>query len=274
MNYRHAYHAGNFADCMKHALLVWLLDALARKEKPFSVLDTHAGIGHYDLAGDEARRTGEANNGIVRLLAAAAAAPELAPYLAIIRRLGLYPGSPSIIRALLRPDDRLVCCELHPEDCSTLRRRFARDKQVSVHGRDGYEALTALLPPAERRGLVLIDPPYENPEEFDRVVNGIETAQARFPGGILAAWYPIKHRAPVRAFHAALRQTGVRDIVTAEFLRRAPLDPARLNGCGLLVINPPWRFETDAPPILGALLAGLGTGEPGAGFAVERLADE
>jgi len=272
MNYRHAYHAGNFADCMKHALLVWLLQALVRKEKPFSVLDTHAGTGHYDLAADEARRTGEAESGIVRLLATPA--PELASYLDIVRRLGLYPGSPAIIRALLRPDDRLVCCELHPADYGDLRRRFARDKQVSVHLRDGYEALTALAPPRERRGLVLIDPPYEHPEEFDRVTNGLATANARFPGGILAAWYPIKHRAPVRAFHATLRQTGLRDVVTAEFLLREPLDPARLNGCGLLVVNPPWRFETEVPPILAALRAGLGADELGAGFAVERLADE
>jgi 23S rRNA (adenine2030-N6)-methyltransferase len=271
MNYRHAYHAGNFADCMKHALLVWLLQALARKQKPFSVLDTHAGAGHYDLAADEARRTGEADAGIIRLLANPA--PELTPYLDIVGHAGLYPGSPAIIRAMLRPDDRLVCCELHPEDYGKLR-RFARDSQVSVHLRDGYEALTALIPPPERRGLVLIDPPYENPEEFDRVTNGLATANARFPGGVLAAWYPIKHRAPVRAFHAALHQTGLRDVVAAEFLRREPLDPARLNGCGLLVVNPPWRFETEVPPILGALLTGLADGEPGAGYAVARLADE
>jgi 23S rRNA (adenine2030-N6)-methyltransferase len=272
MNYRHAYHAGNFADCMKHALLVWLLRAVARKEKPFSVLDTHAGTGYYDLAANEARRTGESDSGIVRLLAQPA--PELADYLGIIGKLNLYPGSPAIIRALLRPNDRLVCCELHPEDAGKLRRRFARDPQVSVHVRDGYEALTALTPPTERRGLILIDPPYENPEEFDRVVNGLATAHARFAGGILAAWYPIKHRAPVRAFHAALRQTGMRDIVTAELLLREPLDPARLNGCGLLVVNPPWRFEAEAQPILAALLAALATGEPGGGFAVERLVDE
>ncbi len=272
MNYRHTYHAGNFADCMKHALLVWLLRALARKDKPFAVLDTHAGIGHYDLTADEARRTAESDQGILRLLESPA--PELADYLSVVAQCGLYPGSPAIARALLRPADRLVACELHPEDYSQLRRRYARDAQVGTHLRDGYEALTALLPPAERRGLVLIDPPYENPEEFDRVTQGLATAHARFPAGILAAWYPIKHRAPVRAFHAALRETKIRDIVAAEFLLREPLDPARLNGCGLLIINPPYRFETEAPPILSSLLTALGAGEVGAKIAVQQLADE
>jgi 23S rRNA (adenine2030-N6)-methyltransferase len=144
MNYRHAYHAGNFADCVKHAVLVWLLRALARKEKPFSVLDTHAGTGFYDLSADEARRTGEADAGIVRALGSQA--PELADYLGLVRALGLYPGSPAIARALLRPADRLVCCELHPDDFAALRDRVGRDRQVSVHRRDGYEALSALTP--------------------------------------------------------------------------------------------------------------------------------
>jgi len=272
MNYRHAFHAGNFADCMKHALLVWLLRALARKPAAFAVLDTHAGIGAYDLAGEAAVRTGEALRGIFRVMAADP--PELADYLGVVRGLGMYPGSPAIARALLREGDRLVCCELHPEDCAVLRRRFGRDAAVSVHARDGYEALRALLPPAQRRGLVLIDPPYEAVEEFDRVVAGLVTAQARFPGGVLAAWYPIKHRAPVRAFHAAVRAAGIRDVVAADIWLREPLDPGRLNGCGLLVVNPPWKFEDEARPMLAALLGALGDGEAGAGVGVTRIADE
>jgi 23S rRNA (adenine2030-N6)-methyltransferase len=257
---------------MKHALLVWLLRALSRKDKPFCVLDTHAGLGTYDLDAEEARRTGEANTGIRRLLNQPP--PALACYVGLVERLGLYPGSPALIRALLRPTDRLLCSELHPEDYAVLRRRFARDAQVGTHLRDGYEALTALLPPAERRGLVLIDPPYEANDEFAKLVAGLRTAQARFPGGVLAAWYPVKHRAPVRQFQAALREAGIRDVVSAEFLLREPLDPARLNGCGLLVVNPPWRFEAEAPPILQALLERLGTGEAGAGTLVERWVDE
>lgn len=272
MNYRHAFHAGNFADCMKHALLVWLLRALARKPAAFHVLDTHAGAGRYDLGGGPAERTGEWRAGIGRLLEDTPA--PLADYVEVVRGLGLYPGSPAIARALLRLDDRLTCCELHPEDALALRREFARDRQVGVHGRDGYEALGALLPPKERRGLVLIDPPFEQPDEFGRLAVGLRTAYARFRGGVYAAWYPVKGRAPVRAFHDAMRESGLRDVVAAELWLREPTDAARLNGCGLLVVNPPYRFEAEAPPILDALRARLGAREPGEGTAMLRLADE
>jgi len=251
VNYRHAYHAGNFADCMKHAVLVWLLRKLAQKEKPFAVLDTHAGTGFYNLAGEEASRTGEWREGIGRLLEETPTA--LTDYVGLVRSLGLYPGSPAITRALMRPGDRLICCELHPEDVRALRRRFGRDAAVSVHHRDGYEALGALLPPPERRGLVLIDPPYEVPDEFDRVVAGLVTANRRFPAGILMAWYPIKGRAPVRAFHTALQASGIKDVLAAELFLREPVDAARLNGCGLIVVNPPFRFETEIGPILHCL---------------------
>jgi 23S rRNA (adenine2030-N6)-methyltransferase len=272
VNYRHAFHAGNFADCMKHALLVWLVQAMARKDKPFLVLDTHAGVGAYDLAGGPAQRTGEAAGGILRLLGANDAA--LTDYLGVVERLGLYPGSPAIVRALLRPGDRLVCCELHPEDAAALRRWAGRAPGISVHERDGYEAMTALLPPPERRGLVVVDPPYEAIDEFTVLAARLQAAHARFATGVFAAWYPVKGRAPVRAFQTAMQESGVRDVVAVELLLREPLDAARLNGCGLLVINPPWQFEDAARDILAALLARLGHGEPGAGVAVLRLADE
>jgi len=272
MNYRHAFHAGNFGDCMKHALLVWLIDALQLKPAPIFVLDTHAGAGRYDLTDGPAQRTGEWRQGIERLIDAPS--PALARYLGFIRTLGLYPGSPALIRAMLRPDDRLACCELQPDDLFQLRRHFARDPQVAVHHRDGWETLGALLPPRQRRGLVLIDPPFEDTEEFAHVVDGLATAHARFGAGVLAAWYPIKHRAPVRGFFTALQQTGIRDIVAAEFLLREPILPDRLNGCGLLVVNPPYRFEHEAPPILQALLERLGRNERGATAGVTRIAGE
>jgi len=272
MNYRHAYHAGNFADCMKHALLVWLLRALARKPAPFFVLDTHAGIGAYDLTAGPAERTGEWRAGIARLLDSPPA--PLADYVGLVRQLGLYPGSPTLIRALLRADDRLAGCELHPEDAAILKRRFSRDRQVAIHQRDAYEAIGALLPPRERRGLVLIDPPYEQPDEFARVTAALRAGHARFATGIFAAWYPIKHRAPVRDFHAALRESGISDIVAAELWLREPLDASRLNGSGLLVINPPYRFSDEAPDILRALLDRLGAREKGEGCTIERLTDE
>ena len=272
MNYRHAFHAGNFADCMKHALLLWLLQALQRKPTPVLVLDTHAGAGAYDLQSGPAQTTGEWCGGIGRLLESPPA--PLVPYVELVRRLGLYPGSPALIRAMLRPDDRLACCELHPEELSALRRRFARDRQVAVHQRDAWEALGALLPPKERRGLVLVDPPFEAADEFARLLAGLTTGHARFRSGVFAAWYPVKHRAPVRGFHTALAQSGIPDIVVAELLLREPLDPGRLNGCGLVVINPPYPFEAAAPEVLAALLERLGSPAEAGEARVRRLAGE
>jgi 23S rRNA (adenine2030-N6)-methyltransferase len=261
MNYRHAFHAGNFADCMKHALLVVLIRALLRKPAAFCVLDTHAGIGQYDLTGPEATRSGEWQAGIQRLREMRPAA--LGDYLALVDMLGLYPGSPRLVRALLRPQDRLICCELHPDDAKLLRRHFAADRQVSVHHRDGREAIVALLPPAERRGLVLFDPPYEDPDEYDVLVKSLTMAQGRFRNGIFAAWYPIKHLGPVHDLHHALQASPVRDIVAAELHLRAPTDPARLNGCGLIVVNPPYGFTSAATTLLDALATALA--EPGEG---------
>lgn len=272
MNYRHAFHAGNAADCVKHAILLWLLQAMARKAKPFCVLDTHAGIGRYDLHADAALRTGEAARGILRLLDYTPEA--LRPYVDLVRSLGLYPGSPAIISAMLRPGDRAIACELHPDDHAILRRNFGRDPRMAVHLRDGYEAIGAFLPPPERRALILIDPPYEATDEFARLEAALRHASARFASGVVAAWYPIKHRAPVRAFHDALRNGRLRDVVAAEFFLREPVDAARLNGCGLVVVNPPFRFEAEIPPILSALLDRLGDREPGEGTALIRLADE
>ena len=272
MNYRHAYHAGNFADCMKHALLVWLLRAMARKPAGFFVLDTHAGRGRYDLEVGPAALTGEWRAGIGRLLEDPPAA--LADYLGLVRQCGLYPGSPTLIAAMVRPQDRLACCELQAEEYAALKRLFRANDRVAVHHRDGWEALAALLPPPERRALVLVDPPYEPLDDFARLAERLRAGHARCPGGVFAAWYPIKHRARVREFHLGLRDTGMRDIVIAELWLREPLDAARLNGCGLAVINPPFRFDVEAPPILEALLARLGDGAAGAGVVLERLVDE
>ena len=275
MNYRHAFHAGNFADCMKHALLVWTVRALGRKPAPFRVLDTHAGAGAYDLDSDEARRGGEWQAGIGRLFDVTEG--PLADYAALAREAGAparYPGSPALVQALLRPEDRLVCVELHPEEHAALRARFRADLRVAVHRRDGWEALRALTPFPERRGLVLMDPPFERPGEFERLSEGLSLVARRFRGAVQAAWYPIKHRAPVRAFHAAVEAAGLRDVVACELWLREPTDPARLNGCGLLVANPPWGFEAEAGGVLAALLDGLGAGEPGQGWAVTRIAEE
>jgi len=271
VNYRHAFHAGNFADCMKHAVLVWLLRALQRKPTPLFVLDTHAGVGGYDLEASSAARTGEWRSGVARLLDNPP--PQLVDYVGLVRSLGLYPGSPALARALLRPGDRMACCELHPEDVAALRRRFAGDRQVAVHHRDGWEALGGLLPPRERRSLVLIDPPFEDPREFSHLTEGLVAGWRRFPIGVFATWYPIKHRAPARQFLAAVQQSGIRDVVAAELCLREPVDPARLNGCGMLVVNPPYRFEQEVPPILAASLERLGEREPGEAVTIRRIVD-
>ncbi|WP_426956686.1 23S rRNA (adenine(2030)-N(6))-methyltransferase RlmJ [Muricoccus radiodurans] len=274
MNYRHAFHAGNFADCVKHALLHAIVAAIARKATPFRVLDAHAGIGTYDLQSEAARRTGEWREGIGRLERVSDG--PLLPWLSLVRGFprGTYPGSPALVRAMLRPADHLALCELHPEDHAALRAAFAAHAQVSVHRRDAYEALAALTPFPERRGLVLMDPPFEAEGEFDRLVAGIALVSRRFRGAVQAVWYPIKHRAPVRAFHEAVRASGVRGVVAPALWLREPTDPTRLNGCGLAVVNPPFGFEETAREILAALLAALSDGEPGAGFEVARVVGE
>lgn len=274
MNYRHGFHAGNFADCVKHALLVWILRALARKPAPFRVLDTHAGAGAHALGAADAARTNEWRDGIGRLLDVRAG--PLADYVALARAAGApstYPGSPVLARTLLRADDRLVCCELHAEEHARLRARFRDDAHMAVHRRDGWEALRALTPFPERRGLVLIDPPFEVEGEYDRIVAALATVTRRFRP-VQMAWYPIKHRAPVRAFHARLRDSGVRDLLAAELWLREPTEAARLNGCGLIVADAPFGFVQAAESILGALLERLGDRAPGEGFCVTRIADE
>ncbi|HEY8613317.1 MAG TPA: 23S rRNA (adenine(2030)-N(6))-methyltransferase RlmJ [Roseomonas sp.] len=274
MNYRHAFHAANFADCMKHALIHALVAALARKATPFRVLDTHAGIGLYDLQSNEARRTGEWRDGIGRLETLQDG--PLVPWLEIVRSFprGTYPGSPALIRAMLRPGDHLALCELHPEDAATLRTAFKGDPQVSVHRRDAYEALAALTPFPERRGLVLMDPPFEAEGEFERLTGGMAALFRRFRPAIQAAWYPIKHRAPVRAFHDAPAGSGLRDVTACELWLREPTDPTRLNGCGLAIVNPPFGFPEAARTLLATLQDRLCDREMGSGWAVTEIVPE
>jgi 23S rRNA (adenine2030-N6)-methyltransferase len=282
MNYRHAYHAGNFADVLKHAVLSLVLVHLAKKAAPFRVIDTHAGIGLYDLAGEEAVKTGEWRDGIGRLLGPdaaalpAAAAALLKPYLSAIEALNLdgmarrYPGSPCLALALMRDDDRLVANELHPEDAATLRRTLARDRRAKVLELDGWLALKAQLPPKERRGVVLVDPPFEEPGELDRIITGLDNARRRFGGGVYLLWYPIKDSRPVARFHQAIAKIAPPGSLAVELLIRAPLDVDRLNGCGLVVLNPPFTLESDLGVLLPALAERLSDGA-GATGRIERL---
>ena len=246
MNYRHAYHAGNHGDVLKHVVLAWSIARLHETSAPLFLLDTHAGIGGYDLGGIEAGKTGEWQSGIGPLIAADP--PAFRPYLDIVRRfnpngpLVHYPGSPEIAAALVRPSDRLVLSELHPEDAAQLR-IWARGKSgLAVHERDGYESLKAFLPPKEKRGLVLVDPPYETADEYRRLAAAIVAGHRRWPGGRWLIWHPIKDRAPVWQLEEALIAGGVGKILSAELLVR-PVDGVALAGSGLILINPVFGLE-------------------------------
>ena len=264
MNYRHAYHAGNFADVVKHVVLTRIVEYLKRKETPFRVIDTHAGIGLYDLSSDEAARTGEWRDGIGRLAGKtfpADAAALLGPYFEAVGlaegvdTLKSYPGSPLIARRLLRKQDRLFAIELHPDDAGRLRKLFAGDVQTRVLELDGWLALGAQLPPKEKRGLVLVDPPFEQPGEFDRIADGLAKAYRRWPGGIYALWYPVKNRMEIADFRDRLGSTGIARILDIRFGISRPSPEPRLDGCGIIVVNPPFTLEAEMQAVLPALHA-------------------
>ncbi|UVC14048.1 23S rRNA (adenine(2030)-N(6))-methyltransferase RlmJ [Mesorhizobium onobrychidis] len=262
MNYRHAYHAGNFADVVKHVVLSRLVEYLKQKDKAFRVIDTHAGIGRYDLSSTEAQKTGEWQGGIGRLVGAEIGAPAaalLAPYLEAVRSLNpeggvkKYPGSPLIARHLMRKQDRLSAIELHRQDAAKLRALFQGDFQTRVIELDGWLALGAHLPPKEKRGLVLVDPPFEEEGEFDRLVDGLRKAHKRWPGGIYALWYPVKDRKAVAAFRKALVQSGVPKLLDIGFEIRPPSAEPSLDGSGMVVVNPSFTLEGELRTLLPAL---------------------
>ncbi|MCH9808595.1 MAG: 23S rRNA (adenine(2030)-N(6))-methyltransferase RlmJ [Alphaproteobacteria bacterium] len=293
MNYRHAYHAGNFADVLKHVLLCLVISHLKRKDKPFRVIDTHAGAGLYELDSVEASKTGEWREGIGRLLACqipSDIAPILTPYLDVVRRIGCgaeqsagpaisrYPGSPLIAAHLLRNCDRLIANELHGDDREALEANLAafghtRRLGAKVMGLDGYVALKSTLPPKERRGVILIDPPFEQPGELQRLINGLREGVRRFSTGTFMLWYPIKDPGPVAAFKRQLGSLGLAKLMAVELLVRRPDNIERLNGHGLIVLNPPFTLRTDMETALPFLGSVLGQGE-GASFRIEELPDD
>jgi 23S rRNA (adenine2030-N6)-methyltransferase len=284
MNYRHAYHAGNFADVLKHATLALVIEYLKRKEAPLRVIDTHAGRGLYDLSSVEAKKTGEWRGGIGRLIGREAAplpaqvARVLAPYLDIVRaenspdgqEIATYPGSPLIAHRLLRPQDTLVASELHPEEVEQLEALFARRRAVKVLALDGWMALKSLLPPKERRGVVLIDPPFEEESELSRLAEGLAEGLKRFATGVYLAWYPIKDPKAIARFHSTLAELRETEILRVELMIRRASDPDRLNGCGLIVANPPYTLQGDLEAILPDLSRRLADGA-GAGHRLDRI---
>jgi 23S rRNA (adenine2030-N6)-methyltransferase len=282
MNYRHAYHAGNFADVVKHVVLARLVEYLKQKDKAFRVIDTHAGIGVYDLTSTEAQKTGEWRDGIGRLLDAALppqARALLAPYLGSVQALNpewvmsRYPGSPWLTRHLLRRQDRLTAIELHPQDADRLKACFKGDIQVRVIELDGWLALGAHLPPKEKRGLVLVDPPFELEGEFGRMTDGLARAWRRWPGGIYALWYPVKERTAVARFRDDLAALGIPKILDICLGTRAPSDEPRLDGCGMVVVNPPFTLEGELHILLPELKRILAR-DDGASWTLRWLAGE
>lgn len=264
MNYRHIYHAGNFADVWKHATLVALFEAMQKKAKPFCYLDTHAGIGRYDLTSEQAQKTAEAQAGIGKLWHATDLPPLLERYRDLIvldngdnpESLRYYPGSPWLAARLRREEDSLVLNELHPVDVETLRELMRRERKVSIRHEDAYQSLTACLPPAEKRGLVLIDPPFEKPDEFARLVSGVVSAHKRWPTGVYALWYPIKNRVELAQFYRRLEMSGVRRILRAE-LHMAAAEEGKFTGSGLMLINPPWQIEEELQSVGDWLVANM-----------------
>lgn len=273
MNYRHAYHAGNFADVLKHSVLVGLIEALKQKQTPFCYVETHAGSGRYDLHGGQARKTRESADGVVRLLDAARLPTLLHVYLNLVRALNagrpghdvaIYPGSPLLAALLLREGDRAQLCELQPEEAAALRTLFRDDSRIAVHERDGYEALKGLLPPREKRGLVLIDPPYEAQDgEFRRIEAALKQARTRWTGGTYAVWYPIKLRQQLTGFHRWLKGSGFEKVLVAELLVHPDNSALRLNGTGMAILNAPWKFDRQLEELLPALAQHLAQGRFG-----------
>jgi 23S rRNA (adenine2030-N6)-methyltransferase len=285
MNYRHAYHAGNFADVLKHMVLVALLDSLKQKASPFCYIDTHAGSGRYDLRGNEARKTGEADEGFNVLKTATGLPPLLWKWLEIVRAcnpgddtLRYYPGSPWFAAHLMRENDSAQMVDTRNDESSALRQLFHHDKRIHVHERDGYEALKAFVPPKEKRGLVLIDPPFEAQEaEFRIIEKTLKAALEKWPTGMYAVWYPIKVRSHVQPFHRWLTKCGAKRVLVAELLLRPDNSPLTLNGTGIAIVNAPWKLDEtirDSLRLLPKLLGKPGESEYRLTWLVEDAKDE
>lgn len=287
MHYRHSYHAGNFADVFKHVLLCGLVSALNRKDKPWCYVDTHAGAGLYDLSGEGATRTGEWEDGIGRLRGFGTVPEPLATYLRLVRttnpddKLRHYPGSPLLVQGLARASDRLQLCEKVPTVADELKIVLGRDARVGVHLRDGYEA-ASLLPPAEKRGLVLVDPPFERTDEYDAMADFTLKSSTRFANGIFALWYPIKNRHVANGFLRCMGRELTRPALNFEWQTGEQHKPddapdaikkTPMTACGVLVVNPPFQFESEMRPVLALLSKAMAQG-PAAGYHCDWIRKE
>lgn len=281
MNYRHLYHAGNFADVIKHVIEVQLISSMQNKDAGFCYIDTHAGNGYYDLYSDETSKTKEYENGIERVIHHPNPPSIVKRYLHFVHEMNnellkakfaslrYYPGSTTIAQKMLRPQDHMIACELHPEEHQQLRQQFAGRKQVAIHHTDGYLGLKAFLPPKERRGLILIDPPYEDPDEFTHLARTLPAAIKRFESGVYAIWYPIKDSKHTEQFQKTLRQQIDKQILSVE-LTIYPDLPNHLNGTGMVIINPPWNLDKHIEQFLSWLWEALSVNKQGS-FTVQML---
>jgi 23S rRNA (adenine2030-N6)-methyltransferase len=268
VNYQHAFHAGNFADVHKHAVLARILDYLKRKPAAFRVIDTHAGAGRYDLHGPEPTRSGEWRDGIGKVWRARlpdAVQALLAPYLDVVQNLNpggtlrVYPGSPLLALALIRPQDRLIACELEPRAAALLK-GVLRDRRAAVLAIDGWTALGAYVPPKERRGVILVDPPFEDTADFSRLSSALAAAHRKWPTGIYVLWYPIKEREAPDALARRLRKLAMPGVLRCEITMGPPRADAGLVGSGLIVINPPFKLDADLKVLLPALAEAFAAG--------------
>jgi 23S rRNA (adenine2030-N6)-methyltransferase len=262
MNYRHAFHAGNFADVAKHVALVAVLQHLRKKDAAFAVIDSHAGRGAYDLSGDEALRTGEAADGIGRLVGLRSGPPALEAYLDLVRAAGLstYPGSPLIAATLLRSQDRLLAIEKHPEDAAALAATLKPFRNAEAYAADGYARLTALLPPPQRRGVILIDPPYEAPDEFVLVARAMAGALRRFATGVYLIWFPMKSQSDANGLCGEVLAAGAKKALRIDVRRRGSATD-RLGAAGLLIVNPPFGFASEMQAALALTMPLMAGGE-------------
>ena len=280
MNYRHAYHAGNHADVLKHAVLARVIEAMKKKDKPFRVIDAHAGIGIYDLGGIEAGKTGEWEGGIGKLAEPFAAEIEalLAPYRQVIAAMNpqggvrLYPGSPELALRLMRDGDRMLANELHPEDAVALERHFIRDARVEITSMDAETCLKARLPPPERRGVILIDPPYESKTEAEKAVRMLGHGLRRFAQGVFVLWYPLKADRTAETVVSGVAAMGVPGTLKVELQVREAFVGGGLAGSGLVIVNAPWKLDEELRLLVPALASRLGLGSWGRG-SVEWLVE-
>lgn len=275
MNYRHAYHAGNFADVFKHILLTRLALYLQRKDKPIRLFDTHAGLGLYPRDSEEQAKTGEAALGIEKVLSATtnpAVEALIGPWRAAVQQHwpDSIPGSPAIAHNLLRKSDRLTLFEKHPDDGKILQKNFGDDWQTRVYLSDGWLAGVSQIPPKESRGLALVDPPFEDGQDFDRMIDFLTNSTRRWPGGIVALWYPIKRRDHTDEWLGSLRDLGLTNLLNAELYIREPRSASSLNGCGMVIANAPYVMADELTTLL-PWLAGVLRQDKGGGHRIQDL---